>query len=176
MADLFLRVLKYGWMVLWVFSPPYIIGISTLVRMFKAHCLHTYYTTVVFITILPLSWPLFHDVHWHIISHCPLITRFHNSVSLPIWHLCCYYSWTNTFIWCHAPFDKICSIFWKLPAPFGQKFHLHLKQRLWLFSNPPKTELLSLFVSLWCFDSGGYLLGVETYIITLFSLHLYQYT
>ena len=157
MADLFLRVLKYVWMVLWVFSPPYIIGISTLACMFKAHCFHIHYTTVVIIIILPLSWPLFHDVHWHIISHCPLITRFHNSVSLPIWHLCCYYSWTNTFIWCHAPFDKICSIFWKLPAPFGQNFTC-IQNRDCAFSNPFKTDILSWFVSLWCCD-GGILVG-----------------
>ena len=167
MVDLFLRVLKYVWMVLWVFSPPYIIGISTLARMFKAHCLHTYYTTVVIIIVLPLSWLVFHGDLGHIVSHCPMINTFLYSLFTAHWKTQSYDSFfpLTKFI----QYSKGCLL------PFA-KFHLQLKQRLCFFCNPPKIEILSLFVSLWCFDGGGYLWGVKTHIITLFSLHLYQYT
>ena len=165
MADLFLRVLKYIWMVLWVFSPPYIIDISTFACMVKAplfshplyHCGHHYrFTTVM--TFVP----------WWSLTYCislPIDT--YNSIFTAHWQTQSYDAL--------LPLTKFTQYSKGCLLPFV-KFHLQLKQRLCFYFNPPETELVSLFVSLWWFDSGGYLLGVETYIITLFSLHLYQYT
>ena len=154
MADLFPRVLKtYGW-----FCEDF----PTLCNWYIYLCIYCQSLTALTLVIPLLSSSLFyhcygylfHCGHCHILSHFPLT----NTVLYSLFHLTNFIQYSKG---CTLPFVKI---------------HLQLKHRLFFYLNPPKTELLPLFVSLWYFGSGRYLLGVETCIITLFSLHLYQYT